>query len=383
MKKREIGSITFIDHLSAEELKRFIYIFLDWGPKSDRSFEALKGKMQRSGINNVEIEKLESSPEADKTIEHSKIAKKTYFTALSTFKGVMSNVKAGQMVEMRKAKRSVQAIVDAILKDETTLLGLTTMKNYDDYTYNHCVNVSILAIALGQRLGYDKRELSILGFSALFHDIGKIDVPIELLNKPSDFNDQEWEIMRKHPVTGAKALIKLKGLDEVAMKSIIASFEHHINYDLTGYPPLVNKKRLHIYSRIIAIVDRYDAMTSSRVYSRTPYPPDKALSLMLEKSGTYYDPLLLKVFITMIGVYPIGTLLMLDTKELALVFEANPNPEKTDRPKVMLISDEKGSRISTAVVDLTEEKEGGGYKRSIVCTLDPNKYNINMAEYFL
>lgn len=383
MKKREIGSITFIDHLSAEELKRFIYIFLDWGPKSDRSFEALKGKMQRSGISNVEIEKLESSPTADKTIEHSKMAKKTYFTALSTFKGVMNNVKAGQMVEMRKAKRSVQAIVDAILKDESTLLGLTTIKNYDDYTYNHCVNVSILAIALGQRLGYDKRELSILGFSALFHDIGKIDVPIELLNKPSDFNDQEWEIMRKHPVTGAKTLIKLKGLDEVAMKSIIASFEHHINYDLTGYPPLVNKKRLHIYSRIIAIVDRYDAMTSSRVYSRTPYPPDKALSLMLEKSGTYYDPLLLKVFITMIGVYPIGTLLMLDTKELALVFEANPNPEKTDRPKVMLISDEKGNRISTAVVDLAEEKEGGGYKRSIACTLDPNKYNINMAEYFL
>lgn len=383
MKKKEIGSVTFIDHLSIEELKRFVYIFLDLDPKIDRPFDLLKDKMQRSGIYNIEIEKLEPSQKADKTMENSRMAKKTYFTALSTLKGIMGNIKAGQKADIRKAKRVVQVIVDTILEDETTLLGLTTIKNYDDYTYNHCVNVSILTIAMGQRLGYDKKQLSILGLSALFHDIGKIDVPVELLNKPTDFTDQEWEIMKKHPISGVKALIKLKGWDEVTMKSIIVAFEHHINYDLTGYPALVDKKSLNIYSKIISIADRYDAMTSTRVYSRIPYPPDKALSFMLEKSGIYYDPIILKVFINMVGTYPIGTLLMLDTKELALVFEANPNPEKRDRPKVMLISDDKGSRIPPVVIDLAEEKEDGGYKRNIVCTLDPNKYNINMAEYLL
>jgi hypothetical protein len=140
-------------------------------------------------------------------------------------------------------------------------------------------------------------------------------------------------------------------------------------------------RELDFYSRIVSVVDQYDAMTSSRVYSRIPLAPDKALSIMMERAGTQLDPLLFKFFINMVGVFPIGTLVMLDTKELGLVYESDV--VFADRPRVMIIIDGKGERVSGPVVNLTEKDGTGRYYRSIVKTLDPNKYKINLAEYLL
>jgi hypothetical protein len=138
---------------------------------------------------------------------------------------------------------------------------------------------------------------------------------------------------------------------------------------------------LDFYSKIVSVVDQYDAMTSARVYSRIPLAPDKALSIMLERAGTQLDPLLCKFFVNMVGVFPIGTLVMLDTKELGLVFESDV--VFADRPKVLIIINKNGERVSGPVVNLTEKGEAGNYYRSIVKTLDPNRYKINLAEYLL
>ena len=143
-------------------------------------------------------------------------------------------------------------------------------------------------------------------------------------------------------------------------------------------------KRLpSFFSRIVSIADQYDSMTSARVYARVPYTPDKALSLIMERSGIQLDPLLFKIFANIIGVHPIGTLVMLDTREMGLVFESNPNPEKLDRPKVILVTDENGRKASGRTVDLAETDDAGRHKRNIVKSLDPKKYNINLAEYYL
>jgi HD-GYP domain-containing protein (c-di-GMP phosphodiesterase class II) len=276
----------------------------------------------------------------------------------------------------------METMVNHIIEDEPMLLGMTTIKDYDEYTYYHSVNVSILAIALGHRLGISKKSLAQLGLSALLHDLGKIEVPKEILNKSVEFTEDDWKVIMKHPAWGALGVLKIKGVDEMSMSAFISAFEHHLNYDLSGYPKLRHKMTPSFFSKIIAIADQYDAMTSSRVYSRVPIPPDKTLSIMVDRGGTQLDPHLLKVFINMVGIYPLGSLVMLDTKELAIVYESNTNPDFGDRPRVIILVDGKGERTKF-IVDLMEKDEQGNFKRNVVKTLDPNQYKINLADYLL
>ncbi len=376
-KKRELGSITFKDKIAAEQIKVFVRAFIA-SPFSETPYEVIEEKM--ANVNNVSVGKLRKIVEED-ALEPRKMVKKTYFNAVSFTRGVINKIKGGEKVNIKKAKRVIETMVDHILEEEQLLLGMTAIKDYDEYTYHHSVNVSILSIALGQRLGLNRKTLTDLGMVALFHDIGKMDIPYEVLNKPSNFTDEEWKIIRKHPVWGVKALLKLKKLDPLTTKSAIVSFEHHMNFDLSGYPRASKRFDLDFFSKIVCLADQYDAMTSSRVYSRIPMAPDKALSIMMERSGSQLDPLLFKFFINMVGVFPIGTVVMLNTKELGLVCESNQLFPA--RPRVMIIIDAKGSRVKGHIVDLTEKNAQDAFVRSITRTMDPNKYKINLAEYLL
>jgi putative nucleotidyltransferase with HDIG domain len=376
-KRRELGSIIFKDKIVSEDIKVFARAFIA-APFSTEPFETIQEKT--AGLKNISVERLKKIAEDD-SLEPRKMVKKTYFNAVSYTRGVINKIKSGEKVNIKKAKRVVESMVDEILEQEQLLLGMTAIKDYDEYTYHHSVNVSILSIALGQRLGLNRKMLTELGMVALFHDIGKMEIPNEVLNKTTNFTEDEWKLIRKHPVWGVKALLKLKKLDPVTIKSSIVAFEHHIHYDFSGYPKIRTRMELDFSSRIVCLADQYDAMTSSRVYSRIPMSPDKALSIMMERSGSQLDPLLFKFFINMVGVFPIGTLVMLNTKELGLVYESNQL--FAGRPRVMIIVDARGNRVKGSVVDLTEKNDQGDYVRSIAKTMDPNKYKINLAEYFL
>ena len=376
-KKHELGSITFRGQIRTDDIKGFIKAFVE-SSFSQEPFNNLQEKM--ANIRNIDVGILKKVVEDD-SFDVRKMVKKTYFNAVSFTQGVINKIKSGEKVNIKKAKRIIESMVDQILEEEQLLLGMTAIKDYDEYTYHHSVNVSILAIALGQRIGMSRRMLTEVGMVSLFHDIGKMDIPSEVLNKPTNFTDDEWNIIRKHPLWGFKAILKLKKFDELTIKSAIVAFEHHMNYDLTGYPKVRKRIELDLYSRIVSLADQYDAMTSARVYSRTPLSPDKALSIMMERAGTQLDPLLFKFFTNMVGVYPIGTLVMLDTKELGLVCESNQL--FPDRPRVMIIVNENGIRIKGTVVDLTEKNDRDRHIRSIIKTLDSTKYGINLAEYLL
>lgn len=376
-KKREIGSVIFKDKIKPDDLKTFLKAFIAAG-FSDAPYEKMLEEMEES--RSIGIGGLKKVKEGEE-IDTRKIIKKTYFNAVSYAKGVMTKIKSGEKINVRKAKRIVETMVDQLLDEEQLLLSMTAIKDYDEYTYHHSVNVSILSIALGQRLGLNKKMLTELGLVALFHDIGKVEIPYEILNKSTNFTDDEWTLMKKHPIRGVRAILKLRGFDGTTIRSSIVAFEHHLNYDFSGYPKVRNYIELDLYSRMVSLADQYDAMTSSRVYSRIPMSPDKALSIMLERAGTQLDPLLFKFFINMVGVFPIGTLVLLDTKELGLVYESDV--VFADRPRVLIIIDRTGERVDGPVVNLTEKAETGKYLRSIVKTLDPNKYKINLAEYLL
>jgi HD-GYP domain-containing protein (c-di-GMP phosphodiesterase class II) len=377
-KKREIGRIVFSHGIRPYDIQLFLKAFIASG-FSNSPYEVIYETM--SGVDKIAVDILKKIKEGEKE-DTRKVIKKVYYHAVSFSKGVMTKIKAGEKVNIKKAKRIVESMVDHLLEEENLLIGMTAIKDYDEYTYHHSVNVSILSVALGQRLGMNKKMLTELGLVALFHDIGKIDIPSEILNKSSSFTEDEWKLMKRHPIWGVRALLKLRGLDHTAIRSSIVSFEHHMNYDLTGYPRVRQYAELDLYSRIVSVVDQYDAMTSARVYSRIPLAPDKALSIMMERAGKQLDPLLFKFFTNIVGVFPIGSLVMLDTKEMGLVYESDI--VFPDRPRVMIIVDHKGERLPKGpVVNLTEKDDKGQYYRSIVKTLDPNKYKINLAEYLL
>jgi HD-GYP domain-containing protein (c-di-GMP phosphodiesterase class II) len=385
LKQLQVGGIVFHSQLTPDELKKFVYLLVQADPKISAPFDHLKELMRAKGMVGVEVERLEEKKEEFETIQQTvkESAKSTYFKTLTTAAEVMDSIKLGQAVSIKRAKRVVQNMIDLLLMEESTLLGLTTLRCHDLYTHNHSVNVCILSLALGQRLGYEKKKLTELGIAALFHDMGKANIPAEVLNKATEFTEEDWQVMRRHPVQGVKFLLRLKGINETTIRMATGVFEHHLNYDLSGYPKLTNEWRLSLFGRIISIVDCYDALTSSRVYNRIPYPPDKALRFMLLKSGKAFDPVLMKIFVNCIGIFPIGTLVLLNTRELAVVMETHPNPEKADRPKVKIIADPAGNPIDGEIHDLSEiDLKKQRVDKFIVKTVDSTKYKFDISRYF-
>jgi HD-GYP domain-containing protein (c-di-GMP phosphodiesterase class II) len=316
-------------------------------------------------------------------IDNKERAKKTFFRAVAVTRAVMTSNKLTGQLDVRKAKRVVQSMVDLIMEEEFSLLGMTTLKSHDDYTFFHSVNVCVLSIAIGKRLGLDRKRLSELGVSALLHDIGKTEIPLSVIRKPGKFDREEWDLMRKHPALGVRVLVRLKGFSDLAMKSIVVAFEHHMGMNLQGYPPMRRPRPLHLFSRIVTVADCFDAMTTQRVYSDAAKPRDKALSYMLSQSGKLFDPILLKMFVNLMGVYPIGTLVRLTTGQLAVVLATPPETVDPRRPRIKIITDSTGIEFDGPTVDLMDAGADGEPAYAIETTLDPAALNIDTGRFFL
>lgn len=264
------------------------------------------------------------------------------------------------------------------------MIGLTNIKNYDEYTLNHSTNVCVLAVCFGKRLGLEKKELLDLGVSAFLHDIGKLEVPKKILDKKGKLNKKERKIIEKHTYHGVEKLIGLKEFSFLPVKALYVTLEHHLWANLSGYPKYWKKDHIDLYSKIVKMCDFFDSVTTKRPYRKHILTRDETLNLMLEKSGTEFDPILLKAFANMIGVYAIGTLVALNTRELGIVTETRSEVAYILRPKVRLITDKIGNKIDGEIVNLTEmDSETKEYKRTIVKSLDPHKYDIRVSDYFI
>jgi HD-GYP domain-containing protein (c-di-GMP phosphodiesterase class II) len=284
---------------------------------------------------------------------------------------------------VKKVKRAVQAIVDQVLNNESSLMGLTTLRDYDEYTFTHSVNVCIFSVALGRKLGLSKVQLYDVGMSALFHDVGKSRVPLEVLNKEGGLTDDEWRIMQAHPWLGVLTLFGLRGYGEIPYRGMIAAYEHHMKSDLTGYPKSIRPRTLSIYSKIVAVADGFDAATSRRAYQTTPIQPDQVLKEMWENPRRGYDPTVVKAFINLIGIYPVGTCVILDTYEVGIVHAANADTTHVHRPIVRVVTSPDGGLLHPGFLADLALQEGGAYPRSIIKVTDPLKYGIKVQDYFV
>jgi HD-GYP domain-containing protein (c-di-GMP phosphodiesterase class II) len=387
MKRHLVGGITFGLAATASDLMKFVYVFreVDASPSPDVYADILE-RMQAKMILSIEVETLpqevemvEIDSETQKDRKDKKggklNARALYKKALTTMDEVMDNAGEGQPLRLRASKRVVQHMIDLLPNNEPSLLGLTTMRSSDRKVQNHAVNVCLLSLVMGRRLGISKYHLCELGMAALFHDIGKTDIPREIQDKQGELTPNEQQMVETHPIHGVKQIMKSKGLDIMSSRIITGVFEHHLLADFSGYPRFPYK-RLSLFGRIISIADCYDGLTSSPVHGRAPYPPDKAIRFMLTRAGRAYDRGLLKLFINCVGVHGIGSLLLLDNGELAVVVENNP--ARRDIPRIRVIADANGREVDREVEDLALP----GAIRKIAANLDPNPFNLDVSRYF-
>ena len=311
-------------------------------------------------------------------------ARNTYFHALTSVKDVVQRISFQGHAGVRKAKRMVQNMVDCLAQDESLFLCLSTIKDYDDYTYSHSVNVAVLSLCLGNRIGFSRTSLEHLGICGLFHDLGKVEVPYEILNKPGKLTQDEWQQMQNHPMASVRQILRLHASHDLKSKIVLAPFEHHIKYDLSGYPHILFKNKVSLFGRILQIADVYDAITSPRAYRVSYLSPDQAICFMMKGAGKDFDPVLVKVFAIMMGTYPVGSLLELDTGEMGIVSDY-PMESGGHLPRVLLLQKESdGSYKRGETIDLSEkDTDTGSLRRNVVKSLNAASQGIQPASFLL
>ena len=375
----------------AEELTGFVRLLGSCAGQPDPA-EWLELQLLEKGITWISVLQVdeniqtrnEQQPEEELEAPGRRYPRKIYAYTLRALREVAERVGEGQRFGMRKTGRMVQTMVEEISSPDSRMLVMSTLRDHADLFFIHSVNVAILAIQLGRELGFAKDGLERLGTSALFHDLGKLRIPVGILTQEGVLSEAEFALIQSHSLDSARVV--LQGMvAPVSRKAavMIPAFEHHLKVDLSGYPALGWQKHPSLFGRIIAVADAYDALTSARVYRRRPMSGDRALGLMRVGGGTAFDPLVLRAFTRMLGVYPLGTLLDLAGGETVMVSQA-PSGDDYTRPRVVELSnDGRGGFRRGNVIDLAERDDLGVYRHRIVASAHPSVRNIQPAQLLI
>ena len=318
---------------------------------------------------------VEPEPSTVPFAEELPAARQVYTAAKLIIQQAMEDVRMGRALNMEAVSEVVGSMADSILRSPDALTSLTRLKQFDEYTFFHSVNTSALALSVGRHLGYEREPLLQLGTGMLLHDIGKTLIPLEILNKPGRYEADEFEIMKQHVLRGAEMLSNTTGLTDMYLKPTL---EHHERVDGTGYPNRRSNKDLSQFGRIAAIVDIYDAVTSDRCYHKGKTPHDTLQLLYRLGTQGHVDGALVQQFVQVVGVYPVGSCVLLNTGETAIVKQFNHHDPI--RPQILLTTDEDGHHRSIPL-DLDLMAQFRQPKRIIASILDPTALGIDPRTY--
>jgi HD-GYP domain-containing protein (c-di-GMP phosphodiesterase class II) len=385
MKKRGVEAIEFADGVREEDVAVFLVEFFKSGEGEDVCTE-IANRLQTAGVSTIMLTKwierettLTDAPRRGSDVRQE--SNRVYFRTVALMGNVLRTAEEKQLLQVRKAKRLTQQMVDIIQTDESMLLGLTSIKNFDAYTFAHCVNVCILSMLIADRMRMDKADVARLGVAALMHDIGKTYVPATILNSTGNLSDREWDLMKYHTFFGVKELARVHALRE-AVDSMFVAIQHHAQYNNDGYPQRPGGWNLRLFSRIVTVADYYDAMTAWRTYQKEPITPDRALNFILQKAGSIFDPFVAKIFVQAMGLYPVGTIVELDRGEIGVVTRQNADTRFLHRPVVEVVSSE-GDNVRREIIDLAERTPAGTYDRTIKRALHESQVDIDKRLCFL
>ena len=305
-----------------------------------------------------------------------RLANEFYHKSFDEVERILDTAYKGDRIETAEIRRHIKECVDSIERNPSAMMWLTRIKNVDRYTAEHCLNVGILAIALGRHVGVGRKHMELLGLCGMLHDVGKMKVNQEILNKPARLTAEEFEHMKMHVVHGRDILVQDRTLPG---EVIGAAYNHHERQDGKGYPTGMDANSLNFYTKVVTIVDAYDAITSQRCYSKGNTSAT-ALKILYEHSGTQFDPKLVVKFIECIGIYPPGALVEMGSGEVGVVLSVEP--ENRLLPKVALLLDENKKPTQQRIVDLKQQRDLAVDKQHRIKTvLMDGFYGIDLAAF--
>ena len=296
-----------------------------------------------------------------------------YRSAMDVVRDTIHAVRVGRQINTASTEAIVDELVARVIHDRSAAVSLACLKGHDEYTFAHCVHTALLSLAVGETIGLEEDELRQLGIAAMLHDVGKVFVPVEVIRKPGKLSPEEWEVMCRHPVDGAAILLDY---GELPVFAPAAALEHHMRLDLAGYPKVRAPRELSLASMIIPLADVYDALTTYRPYRPPMLPEEAAAEMVKTGSEGQFEPRLLKWFGEMLGTYPPGTCLELDSGQCGVVCRSAPEGEP--RPDVCIVVEQDGVPPPEPYeVSLQERRPNGRFRRSVVRTAHPEKHGID------
>ncbi|MGL4995954.1 MAG: HD-GYP domain-containing protein [Deefgea sp.] len=302
-------------------------------------------------------------------------AQKIHLQATNAVKSVMRDVRMGQAIQMDNVANVVEDITESVLRNSGALVGLSAIKDKDEYTFLHSVSVCTLMVTFAQSLGLDRDIIRLAGIGGLLHDTGKMKVPNEILNKPGRLTEDEFAKMRTHPEEGWKILKDIEGMEAIPLD---ITLHHHERMDGTGYPYKLPGSQISQMAQMAAVVDVYDAITSDRCY-HVGMPATEGLRKLWEWSKFHFNPELVQAFMRTVGIYPVGTLVRLESGRLGVVLEQNEGSLLQPKLKVVF-STKSNTYITPTIVDLARPMGQGGADK-IMGHEDPAKWGINVTQF--
>lgn len=366
-----IGSVTFRQGMPRSELTRAMKVLVMEAGEIE-SLGGLEAVTAASRLSLVEIGLVGVIEQAstEEMVELTEDARAAFGNAVSIIREIQASLQARKIPKLTGISGVTKSLVDNVLSNRNAMLQMSSLKSHHEYTFYHSANVAILSVALASTITRDQRFLSSLGSGALLHDIGKLAIGLDIIDKPGALSPEEWDKMRKHPTIGTQIASQMKGVDRSVLVPI---FEHHMRWDGSGYPTRTPRRKQHITSRIVAVADSYDAMTSKRSYS-TARVQDEAMRLIVESAGNSLDPVLVSLFVRMMGAYPPRSVVKLSDGAVGIVVA--PSESDPYRPVVRVLTAPNGGFITPVDVDLSE-RQG----MSIEGLIDPGSLNIEIDDY--
>jgi putative nucleotidyltransferase with HDIG domain len=348
------------------------WVFVDF--PSDKAYQVY---LQSIAASDDEVKKNNSpANDLDSLRQELPRAKENFEKSSRMVKNIMQSIIRDEEFELEPVQKAVEECVDSILHNPDALILLSNIKNADEYTAEHCLRVAIMSIAFSKFLGLNIEELYAVGIGAMLHDVGKMRVPGAILNKPGKLSPAEYDIMKDHAVEGFN-ILKDKKLLSAGVIDI--AYSHHERVDGEGYPRKLLAHQISRYAKIVSIVDTFDAVTSERVYSPAQ-SPSHAFKVLLDNADKQFDATLAEKFVEWMGVYPVGSIVEMQTGELGLVIKVHY--EKKLKPRVLLVTDEEKQKGYQKVVDLARMSVHSSGRAYQIKTVHANgSFDIDLKEF--
>ncbi|MEJ2199169.1 MAG: HD domain-containing protein [Desulfuromonadales bacterium] len=363
LESRELAGFEFMAGLSASEIQSLLHL-LHSGSNTGQDFA--------DALVSQGVKKIRAIAAAEDDEDEAQQPRKVYHKALKVVDQIFQDVRMGEIPSSEDAIKVVKDMAHLTMTEPHAMLALSMLKDYDNYTFTHSVNVSVLALAIGRACQLTEEQLKTLGLGGLLHDLGKLRVDVNIITKPGRLTDSEFDEIKEHPGYGAEIIKEMEGVTDEVMQIVHG---HHLRYDRTGYPSNVPGEVISPLVEMTAIADAYDAMTTLRSYQR-PFTPRKAIARLKDVRGSSLHPDYVTHFIESLGPYPVGSLVRLDSNEIGLVTKVEP--KDTSLVDIKIIYDSAGAMLD----DLYTIQLRPDQPRKIIAEVDPQTKGIDVTNFF-